>query len=116
MKQGKTVTTGILLLVIIGIFVGIAAAEQTFYSGCYISASTTTSASVQGTINETVSFTKTTFGGDVEKTELRTSYSSVDPFGLSWRSHVSVHADEGATRVDYTRSGDLPDIHWREYL
>jgi hypothetical protein len=116
MKEKRTLTPYILLLLIIGIFVGIAAAEQTFYSGCYISASTTTSASVQGTINETVSLTKTTFGGDVEKTELRTSYTSENPFGLSWRSLVSVRSDEGTTRVDYTRSGDLPDIHWREYL
>ena len=66
MKQGRTVTKYILLLSLICIFTGIAAADPVFSSGDYFSTSTSatlstsTSASVQGTINETVSFTKTT--------------------------------------------------------
>jgi hypothetical protein len=118
MKQGRTVTKYILLLSLICILAGIAAAGPVFSSGDYFSTSTSatlstsTSASVQGTINETVSFTKTTIGGDKEKTELTSSFTSVNPFGLSWRSLLSVNADQESARVDYTRNGDLPQISW----
>jgi len=118
MKQGRTVTIYILLLSLICILAGIATAGPVFSSGDFFSTSTSatlstsTSASVQGTINETVSFTKTTIGGDKEKTELTNSYTSVNPFGLSWRSLLSVNADQESARVDYTRTGDLPQISW----
>jgi hypothetical protein len=112
MKQGRTVTIYILLLSLICIFAGIAAADATFYSGSSIS--TSTSASVVGTINETVSMTKTTLGGAIEKTELTDSYTSVNPFGLSWRSHLSANSDGESAWVDYTRTGDLPRLSWRQ--
>jgi hypothetical protein len=112
MKEGRTATTYILLLLLISIFAGIAAADATFYSGSSIS--TSTSASVVGTINETVSMTKTTLGGEIEKTELTNSYTSVNPFGLSWRSHLSANSDGESAWVDYTRTGDLPRLTWRQ--
>jgi hypothetical protein len=112
MKQGRTVTRYILLLSLICILAGTAAAGATFSSGGYITIST--SASVQGTINETVSLTKST--GAMEKTELRSSYTSVNPLGLSWRSHLSVDSDEESAWVAYSRSGDLPRLSWKQYF
>jgi hypothetical protein len=112
MKEGRTITRYILLLSVLCILAGIAAADTAFYSGCSIS--TSTSASVQGTVNETVSLTKST--GGMDKTELRSSYTSENPLGLSWRSHLSVNSDEESARVAYSRSGGLPRLTWNLYF
>ena len=114
MKQGRIITKYILLLSLICMLAGIAAAEPVFSSGSYIS--TSASASVQGTINETVSFTRTTLGGDIEKTEYTNSYITADQDSLSWRSHLSVSADQESAQLDYTRTGDLPRISWSSIL
>lgn len=118
MNEEKTVTKYILLLSLIFILTGVAAADQVFSSGDFFSTSTSatlstsTSASVQGTINETVSFTKTTLGGNKEKTEYTNVYTSEIPMGRSWRSSLSVNADQESAQVDYSRTGDLPLISW----
>ncbi len=114
MKKGIPVSKCFLLLILISILAGIVAAETSFSTGSYISVST--SASVQGTINETVSLTKSTIGGGLEKTELRNSYTSVNPFGLSWRSHLTVNSDKEAIWVDYSRTGQLPWLSWKQFL
>jgi len=118
MKKGRTTTRYILLLALIGIFTGIAAAEPAFSSGDYFSTLTTASLSsstntyVQGTVEESVTFIKTTVSGEIQKTEFTNSFASDTPMGLSWRSALSVNSDKESAWVDYARSGSLPSISW----
>jgi hypothetical protein len=118
MKKGRTITRYILLLSLICIFTGIAAAEPAFSSGDYFSTitsaslSSSTSTYVQGTVEETVTFTKTTMSGEIQKTEFTNSFASENPIGLSWRSSLSVNSDKESAWVDYSRSGSLPTISW----
>lgn len=113
MTERKHVTGCILLLLLICLCGGFVTAE-TFSAGSFISIST--SASVQGTVNETVSLTRTSIGGGLDKAEFQNSYISVNPSGLSWRSHLSAGSDEKGAWVDYTRTGGLPRISWRQLL
>ncbi|MDD1705491.1 MAG: hypothetical protein LUQ12_00455 [Methanoregulaceae archaeon] len=114
MKEGITSTKWILVLILISFLVSMVAAETAFSTGSIISIST--SASVQGTVNETVSLTRSSIGGGIEKAELHNSYTSVNPSGLSWRSHLSVNSNEGVAWVDYSRMGGFPSISWRQFL
>jgi hypothetical protein len=75
--------------------------------------STSTSVSVEGTVNETVSFTKTTIGSR-EKTVLTDTFTTVNPSGLSWHSHITLNGDPERVWVDYTRTGGVPWISWRQ--
>jgi len=118
MKKGRTITRYILLLSLICLFAGTAAAEPAFSSGDYFSTftsaslSSSTDAYVQGTVEETVTFIKTTVSGEIQKTEFTNSFASDTPVGLSWRSALSVNSDKESAWVDYSRSGSLPTISW----
>jgi hypothetical protein len=111
MKKKLTVTTIIILLVAMNFLLGNAAADIVFSTGSVIS--TSTSVSVQGTMNETVSLTKNTFGS-AEKNVLSSIYTMQNPSGLSWNSHLMVNSDEEKVWVNYFRTGSIPTISWKQ--
>lgn len=114
MKEGTIGMRCILVAVVISLFAGIVSADTTFSTSGVISISTSTS--VVGTVNETVSLTKTNIGGSPEKLEFSNTQKSVNPSGLKWQSHLSVNSNEKASWVDYSRIGGLPAISWRQFF
>ena len=112
MKEG--IKAAFILLMLVFFIAGSAAADIPS-SGFSFSGpmSTSTSVSVEGTVNETVSFTKTTIGSR-EKTVFTDTFTSVNPSGLSWRSHITLNGDPEKIWVDYTRTGAVPRISWRQ--
>ena len=111
MEKKLTVTTIIILLIAMNFLLGNAAADVVFSTGGAIS--TSTSVSVQGTLNETVSLTKSTVGS-TEKNVLSNTYTMQNPSGLSWHSHLMVNSDQEKVWVDYFRTGSLPRISWKQ--
>ena len=102
-----------MLLILTGFLAGTAAAEVLFSTGGAIT--TSTSVSVQGTVNETVSLTKKTIGS-TDKTVLSNSYTMLNPSSLTWHSHLTLNSDNEAAWVDYVREGGLPRISWKQYF
>lgn len=107
MKEGIKAT---IILMLLAIFIAGSVAADLPWDGPI---STSTSVSVEGTVNETVSFTKTTIGSR-EKTVFTDTFTTVNPSGLSWRSHITLHGDPEKVWVDYTRTGAVPPISWRQ--
>ena len=111
MEEKFSFTTIILLLIAMNFLLGYAAADIVFSTGSAIS--TSTSVSVQGTVNETVSLTKSTIGSP-EKNVLSSTSTMQNPSGLSWHSHLMVNSDQEKVWVDYFRTGGLPRISWKQ--
>jgi len=112
MKEGIKAT---IILLLLAIFIAGSVAADLPWSEFSLSGpiSTSTSVSVEGTVNETISFTKTTIGSR-EKTVFTDTFTTVNPSGLSWRSHITLHGDPEKVWVDYTRTGAVPPISWRQ--
>jgi hypothetical protein len=111
MIENPRLTTVLMLIITISFISGLAVADKVLTSGSVIS--TTTSVSVQGTVNETVSLTKSTIGS-TERTVLSNTYTTVNPSGLTWHSRLLMDNDKETVWVDYFRTGDLPRISWRQ--
>jgi hypothetical protein len=111
MKTG-TGTILIMLILMISFLAGTVTAAGFLSTGSHIS--TGTSVSVKGSVNETVSLTRSTIGNGIDKTEWITSYKSVNPAGLTWDSHLTLGTVNGTVWFNSFRTSGLPLISWSQ--
>lgn len=101
-----------MLIIMISFLAGTVAAAGLLSTGSYIS--TGTSVAVKGSVNETVSITRSTIGSGIDKTEWMASYKSVNPAGLTWDSRLTLGTVNGTVWVNYFRTAGLPLITCRQ--
>jgi hypothetical protein len=106
MKIAKISTLALLVLALCAV-AGTTAAGYAFPGGFL---STTTSVSIDGSVNDTVSITVTTVkDGLTEKNEWGSSYVSETPAWQSFASHLSIGASNGDLWWNFQRIGVTDD-------
>lgn len=120
MKIVKHVLALFLVCILLGSFAATAAASE--FTGLGGSTITTSGfISVQGTVNETVSVTCTTFGSaGKETTEWSSTNSITNPAAHSWNSRLTIIPLEGTLTWNYVRTGGfaplVPVTPWQPFF
>lgn len=104
MKKKQAAVALFLAGILLSSLVATAAASDFFPFSSYITTSGT--ASAQGTVDDTISITYTTFGsGGKETAEWISENIIQNPSALSWNSHMTITPVEGKLSWNYVRTG-----------
>lgn len=114
----------LLVLFLVCILLGSLAAPTAALEFTGLGGSTITTSgfvSVQGTMNETVSVTCTTFGSaGKETTEWSVTNSFMNPAAVSWNSRMTIIPVEGTLTWNYVRTGGFaplaPVTPWQPFF